>query len=96
MENVNEEFNKIIEEIEETFDALSELEYSEICHGFIYEKERIYDLLIHFLEKGQIDKSEKLVSILQRYYFGYIQWRIEELLSEEKFEELIIFEPILN
>ena len=60
--------------------------YASLLEGFIYESYLIFDTLEFYIRTNVQEKVEKLVSILDTYYPGYIKERFDGLVSDEEYE----------
>jgi hypothetical protein len=61
--------------------------YNSLIRGFIYEKEDIYDTFIYYVNSENNERIEKIISILNKYYKGYIEEKFNELIELEEYEK---------
>lgn len=61
--------------------------YQKVVEGFIFESEDLYDTLEFFERVNDTKKSDFIADVLNKYYEGYVQKKMNELIKEEKYEE---------
>lgn len=60
--------------------------FERIAEGYIFEKETIYNALNYFIRVDNVEKANFIAGILNKYYDGYINEKINELIGYECYE----------
>jgi hypothetical protein len=60
--------------------------YNSLIEGFIYESDLIFDTLEFYIRINDEEKIQKLVSILNTYYAGYLKGKFDEFIANEEYE----------
>ena len=70
--------------------------YSNLVQGFIYGKVEIFNTLEFFVRTKDTEKINKIVSILNKYYNGFLTEKFNEFITNEEFEKCEMFKNIIK